>query len=378
MATHMFSGDRTNLETGTCSTFFAEHLYKCLLKASKQPANSKENLAFNFPSFNEESRKTRDEFSRCYNNEVLAIVNALLSSEGPENSLRLIAPVKPEPRMLGQVGVAGLLCRNLGEALNLSIKYQSIIQQLASLKLVELGNYATLVVTSNLEDEAHNFVTMLVLTAYIQIGRNLVSDFDTYIHRVDFHQSEPNSVSLYREFFKRPLQFNSAANAITFDKRLLHKALQQHSPILLSHVCQTLDTQMIHLKPDNSAKAKVIRYLRTTLSNKKPSLSGAAVALNIGERSLKRRLQAENTSYTELLSSVRRELAAHYVQESHMPMAEVSDRLGFIDQSAFTRAFKSWFNCTPGSYRKQHLSKTKPLVSQQILRSPNTVFKQAG
>ena len=80
-----------------------------------------------------------------------------------------------------------------------------------------------------------------------------------------------------------------------------------------------------------------------------PSHAAVATALNLSEKTLQRRLQDENTSYQQMLDEVRRDLAQHYLREGPMSVCEVTFRLGFSDQSSFTRAFRRWTGVTPPS-----------------------------
>jgi len=72
-----------------------------------------------------------------------------------------------------------------------------------------------------------------------------------------------------------------------------------------------------------------------------------------GWSDLQRRLQAEDTSYQQLLDETRRELALQYLGEPRRSLAEVADLLGFVDQSNLFRACRRWFGMPPGQYRQQ-------------------------
>jgi len=69
-------------------------------------------------------------------------------------------------------------------------------------------------------------------------------------------------------------------------------------------------------------------------------------------RSLQRRLNDEGTSYKDLLDETRRELASHYMAESHRSINEITYLLGFSEPSNFSRAFRRWTGCSPSAYRE--------------------------
>ncbi|WP_453822699.1 helix-turn-helix transcriptional regulator [Tepidimonas fonticaldi] len=96
---------------------------------------------------------------------------------------------------------------------------------------------------------------------------------------------------------------------------------------------------------------KVRAELISRLAAGEPSRADVASALHMSEKTLQRRLKGEETSYQEILDETRRELARQYLREGRMSVCEVTFRLGFSDQSSFTRAFKRWTGLAPGEFR---------------------------
>lgn len=79
----------------------------------------------------------------------------------------------------------------------------------------------------------------------------------------------------------------------------------------------------------------------------------AAVARSVGQsdRTLRLQLHAAGTSYRDLLEDCRRDMALLLLTTSALPLAEVSDRLGYAEQSVFSRAARRWFGCPPEQLR---------------------------
>lgn len=65
---------------------------------------------------------------------------------------------------------------------------------------------------------------------------------------------------------------------------------------------------------------------------------------------LKRRLQAEGTSYAALVKAVRQELALQYLHDNTLSVTETALLLGYQDIHQYSRAFKGWFGCAPSEY----------------------------
>ena len=76
------------------------------------------------------------------------------------------------------------------------------------------------------------------------------------------------------------------------------------------------------------------------------SIDLVAQHLGIDRRTVHRRLADEGETYSSILDSVRRELAARYVKNPNRPLAEVSSLLGFSAPSGFARWYRRQFKST--------------------------------
>lgn len=82
-----------------------------------------------------------------------------------------------------------------------------------------------------------------------------------------------------------------------------------------------------------------------------PNIETVTAALHISARTLQRRLTDANTTFSDLLSELRREMAENYLHLG-MPVSAVAERLGYSDLRTFNRAFKRWLGQTPAQYQQ--------------------------
>ena len=69
-------------------------------------------------------------------------------------------------------------------------------------------------------------------------------------------------------------------------------------------------------------------------------------------RTLTRRLESENDTFSALLDETRRQLAERYPVESKHTISEDAFLIGFQQQSSSTRAANRWFSMSPKEYRQ--------------------------
>jgi AraC-like DNA-binding protein len=82
-----------------------------------------------------------------------------------------------------------------------------------------------------------------------------------------------------------------------------------------------------------------------------PGIEELADRLHVTSRTLRRKLQAEGTSYASILASVRKDLAIQHLRTTRMKVDEIAEALGFSDVASFRQAFRKWTGRSPSDYR---------------------------
>ena len=160
----------------------------------------------------------------------------------------------------------------------------------------------------------------------------------------------PADLQPYQDAFKCCLRFNSSANALLFARTDVISPLPTAHP-LLAEVHERMAGEHLRrldlAQVSNRARAAIIRHL----PDGEPRRAEIASKLEMSERTLQRRLDAEGTSLQRLLDDTRRELAQQYLGQTDMSLCDATYLLGFSNQSSFFRACKRWFGTSPRHYR---------------------------
>lgn len=160
--------------------------------------------------------------------------------------------------------------------------------------------------------------------------------------RIDFAHALPLDVSFYRKIFQTNFRFNQTANRIAFDRDLLKLPLPQADAGLVEMLKHYADELLLKIPTKNDLVENVRQVLQARLRRGgNVNLNSAARDLAMSERDLQRKLNAEGTSYQDVLDKLRCESALGYLAED-VDSREISRLLGFSEPSAFSRAFKKW------------------------------------
>lgn len=109
----------------------------------------------------------------------------------------------------------------------------------------------------------------------------------------------------------------------------------------------------VPLQDGTSASYSVALLLTGMLRSGEPSIDRVASAVGISRRSLQRSLEAEGTTFSEVLDNVRRRLAQDLLRQDGMTIGSLASGLGYKRQSAFTRAFRRWQGEPPSASLKR-------------------------
>jgi len=166
------------------------------------------------------------------------------------------------------------------------------------------------------------------------------------------NHAPPEDVSPYKARFECPVIFNWECALMTFDASILTAPISEANENLHRVLEEYLGNLQRAFPDDYLGK---IRYLiKQAISTGDCSIERVAHFLALNKRTLQRQLNAQGTSYKELLKEVRFDIAKQYLRQSHGSLTTLADMLCYSDLSTFSNAFRSLFGVSPREWRKQH------------------------
>ena len=169
--------------------------------------------------------------------------------------------------------------------------------------------------------------------------------------QVQFSQPRVGPLAGYREAFGCPVAFEQAFSGVLLDNALLDAPLPQ-ADAQLARLHHQYAAQRLAVLHEGGALAQELRaWIAAALPGRVPTRAEAAQALGLSERTLARRMRAQQLSFSALLDAVRREAALQAVAQPGRALADIGQALGFAEPAVFWRAFKRWTGCTPLQWR---------------------------
>jgi AraC-like DNA-binding protein len=159
------------------------------------------------------------------------------------------------------------------------------------------------------------------------------------------------------EFFGSDIEFGATADVITFAASVAILPVVSADPYLnrlLTKYCE----EALSRRPANlgSFRSAVENAVVPLLPHGKAQAADIAGRLGLSQRTLARRLSAEGMTFSEVLESLRSDLARRYLADDSLSISQIAWLLGYQEVSAFTHAFKRWTGRTPRETRSRTAS----------------------
>lgn len=255
------------------------------------------------------------------------------------------------PGHYGVLGYVAMNCATLGEALSQLGRYQALVLDIGPMEL-RAGRQEVCLSWSPDSERPFRQLAEFNLAGLVTFARWISGRQDAPL-RIEFNYPAPADLGEHARIFACELQFDQPRYAIAFPQAWLHQPLIQPDAGMRELMSRLADRQMQGLARGPDALAKARALIARQLSEGELTLEQLAAGLDMGVRTLQRKLKEAGISYTQLVDNVRRELAEHYLADASLDLNDLAFLLGFSEQSAFQRAFKRWMGESPGAWRRR-------------------------
>lgn len=295
------------------------------------------------------------------NQNIRLISNAIALTQTPH--LGLIFGQNLNVTAHGMMGIAIMSSKNWGDALKIVCKY--IKTRFAILSATcEISNNKLIItikqdspINSNADNQASvdtsiHFAVETISSSIRSVAK-LLSQQPCDDFSYQFAYPEPAYPAQYTEALGDNVFFNEPINSIIIPAVFAEQPLPFYDEVTLKTALKNCDqalfSQQVHLLMKHK-----IRNMLDKMDGELPNIEILSKKLNMCSRTIRRKLQAEGTSYQKIVNERRLELAKKYLLNPNLSIIQISSKLDFSDPSYFARVFKQWTGYLPTEYRKQY------------------------
>lgn len=219
-------------------------------------------------------------------------------------------------------------------------------------RLVYQPQQAGIVLESRLQRDTPVFAHATFLTMVYGLACWLVNRRIPLIE-TQFRQAAPEPYAAeYRLLFGQRTRFDMPVTRLSFPAELLSLPIRRSQAELRRFLQRAPAAFLVRYRDPASLHARIRHELQARAPGDWPTFRQLAGQFHVAESTLRRQLLAEGQSYTQIKDALRRDLAIDYLSHSREPVANIAQKLGFAEASAFHRAFQKWTGDSPGAYRQ--------------------------
>ncbi len=253
----------------------------------------------------------------------------------------------------GMLGYAMMSCATLRQVIQIALKYYRTAGPLLELSF-EMDDQRLVIGVANvfsLDTAQLILATEQLFTAFpllldVLVGKPVAPQ------QVDFSYVTPPTAHLYAARFDCPVRFDAPDTRFVLGADALALPLAQadaDSAVMFERSCR----QLLQEIEARDSLTNTLRQLLLDSPGSLPDAAAAAKCLHLGERTLRRRLADEGTTFQSTLDEVRCHLATDYLVSTHLSTQEIAELLGFSEATNFRRAFLRWTRRSPTSFRRR-------------------------
>lgn len=189
-------------------------------------------------------------------------------------------------------------------------------------------------------------MTLFMMRANHLIGQTIVPVTAEFEHR------EPDEPEQYHAVFGRCLRFGAQRNSVTIRGEFLARSGKRADATLFGIMKKVADQEIQQIGDSGDIISSVRRVVLDRIGYGHVDLEMVATMHGVSSRQLQILLKRKGTTFEGEVARLREELARRYLQETDLPMTDIAMRLGFSEQSSFSRAARQWFGMPPTQYRE--------------------------
>jgi AraC-like DNA-binding protein len=255
---------------------------------------------------------------------------------------------------LGSFGLIDYLAASsdtVGEALHSLSRFFPSAGVGCTLEISQIGQEYRVIFPNEYEGERKALCEEFTLGVTLRHFRDFAESFP--LQGVDLTRQAPRAADVFHRLFGAPVRFAQREGALRLAPNAKNVALKSRDP----HLRRTLEGMATRLglgAPAAPLEMVVRGRLRELLATGNADAAHVAASLALSTRTLQRKLAELGRSFQAVLTDFRRAEAERLLITSDAPLAEIALRLGFADQSAFSRAFQRWTELSPSEWRSAH------------------------
>ena len=257
----------------------------------------------------------------------------------------------------GSFGFALMSCASLRETLQLLLRYGQVLFRPS---WTEYEHEGGLLLRANLTRGTaaqQQLAAELIFSNLSVVGRTLYGSQVESAEGVEIQlsYSSPAHSDSYKKAFHVPVTFDCEHSQLFLPAQILDtpvRTANRTEHVVFHQQCEEILRGLNSVEKTTAA----VRQLLIQSAGEFLDVAQVAEGLHVSERTLRRRLEAESTSFRSTFDEIRDLLSREYLADTDLTVADIAHLLDYAETVNFRRAFVRWNGVTPSQYRQQQFA----------------------
>ena len=278
------------------------------------------------------------------------LIENMVRRLGDDSGVALVAGTRYTLGLFGMIGFACMSSPTMRATIDVTVRYQDLLFTLARAGQVVGRDTTRLEIdATQLPQAVQRFVVDHAIatawTALTDLNGGAITQA-----RIVLAHPPPNYARRYLDLLGSDPEFGGPGNFIELENSFLDQPRPATDPLALQ-LCEKECRALLARREAEGGVRGLVYDRLSRATGLVPSITMIASDLNMSERTVRRRLEQEGTSFREIDQHVRRERAEALLAEPGLTLTEIATSLGYWSESGFVRAFRRWHATTPGRWR---------------------------
>lgn len=248
-----------------------------------------------------------------------------------------------QPEHFGVLGYIASKSTSVAEALQFILRFNRLVidgRETVPMHISQVDQ--SIYIHLGFSHSEHVLINEMIVAAMVQLARQIFS-FDQFaLKKLYFAHAPRCAVYHYQRFYGCDVFFHQVRYALELNRDSLLLKSQQPDPslnhLLLKHAEEVIAAKSAHITLMTHLHTLVAEYL--VFHQDVPKLQWVAQELHLSVRTLQRQLGEFDSSFKKIIETERMKRCDVLLQQK-MSLSEVALALGYSDQSALARAYKT-------------------------------------
>jgi AraC-like DNA-binding protein len=266
---------------------------------------------------------------------------------------------------VGSLGIFGFACltsSTLGDAVRFAARFYELSYGFCLPSVTVDGPLAALRLgLPDLAGPVADFLVRRDLAAIARVMTGLLGSPVPFTAIEFAAPAPPSGDAAAQEMFGVTPRYEATINSATFPAAMLGDRLPQASEITMA-TCEQQCHELLERRRARTGIARQVRDRLASIDGEPHTIGAVARHLAMSERTLRRRLAEESTTFRDLADEVHRVLAEELLATGALTVEDVALRLGYAEATSFIAAFKRWTGTTPARYQRSAAPRARLVI----------------